>query len=44
MTSETEYDKRRHLQIQNDELRQEIKFLKGELELCQETTTKQSPR
>ena len=44
MISETEYDKRRHLQIQNDKLREEIKFLRRELELCQETTMKQSQR
>ena len=37
----TEYDKRRHLQIQLDKALEEIKFLKRELLLCQETTTKQ---
>ena len=41
MTSKTEYDKRRHLQIQLDKAMEEIAFLKRELLLCQETTTKQ---
>jgi len=41
MTSKTEYDKRRHLQIQLDKAMEEIKFLKRELALCQETITKQ---
>ena len=40
----TEYDKRRHLQIQLDEARKEIKFLKRELDLCNETTMKQFPK
>ena len=40
----TEYDKRRHLQIQLDKALKEIKFLKRELGLCQETTMKQSQK
>ena len=44
MTLKTEYDKRRHLQIQLDEARKEIKFLRRELELCQEKTIKQSQK
>ena len=44
MTSKTEYDKRRHLQVQLDKAREEIKFLKRELELCQEVTTNQSKK
>lgn len=41
MTSKTEYDKRRHLQIQLDKAREEIEFLKKELLLCQEAITTQ---
>ena len=44
MISKTEYDKRRHLQIQLDKLKDEIKFLKRELLLCQEETMKQSQK
>ena len=44
MISKTEYDKRRHLQIQLDRLQEEIKFLKRELGLCQEQTTKPSQK
>ncbi len=44
MISQTEYDKRRHLQIQLDKLREEVKFLKRELALCQETTMKPSQK
>jgi len=40
----TEYDKRRHLQVQLDKANEEIKFLKRELELCQEKTTNQLKR
>jgi len=44
MISQTEYDKRRHLQVQLDKAMEEIKFLKRELELCQEAITKQSKK
>ena len=44
MTSKTEYDKRRHLQVQLDKAREEIKFLKRELLLCQEQTIIQSKK
>ena len=47
----TEYDKRRHLQVQIDKFKlalsaahEEIIFLKRELALCQEVTTKQSQK
>ena len=44
MTLKTEYDKRRHLQIQLDKANEEIQFLRRELELCQEKTMKQSQK
>ena len=44
MSLNTEYDKRRHLQVQLDKAMKEIKFLRRELELCQETTMKQSQK
>ena len=44
MTSKTEYDKRRHLQVQLDKPRDEIKFLKKELLLCQEAIMTQSKK
>ena len=44
MPSKTEYDKRRHLQVQLDKAREEIKFLKKELLLCQEATMMQSKK
>ena len=44
MISKTEYDKRRHLQVQIDKLNDEIKFLKRELLLCQEQTTMKSKK
>jgi len=44
MTPYTEFDKVRAIQQQLDEARTEIKFLRRELELCQEMTTKQSQK
>ena len=44
MTSKTEYDKRSHLQVQLDKARDEIKFLKKELLLCQEAIMTQSKK
>jgi hypothetical protein len=44
MISQTEYDKRRHLQVQIDKLNDEIKFLKRELLLCQEQTITKSKK
>ena len=43
MNSKTDYDKIRHLQIELDKARAENDFLRKELELCRETTTKQYP-
>ena len=42
MTPYTEFDKVRAMQQLLDEARTEIKFLRRELGLCQEMTTKQS--
>ena len=44
MTLKTEYDKRRHIQVQLDKANEEIKFLRRELALCQEKTMKQSQK
>ena len=48
MTSKTDYNKwiydSKSLQTQLDEVKEENKFLRRELELCQETTMKQSQK
>ena len=44
MILKTEYDKRRHLQVQLDKAREEIAFLRKELELCKEATMSQSQK